>query len=109
MIDTAVKVNGSEYNDVKRIRVSKAISDNEASSSFSLLYDSPFGRHKNDFSVGQEIDIFAGNGAVKGLNAMWRMNEGSGLFINDSIGSVTGSLIGSCSFVAGYQSYALTL
>ena len=59
MIVTKITVDGDEYNDYQRAKVSKSTDQNNASSNFEVMYDSPFGRHATDFRVGQEIILYA--------------------------------------------------
>jgi len=58
-IKTKIKVDGTEFKDYQNMRVSRNIADYNSTSNFSVTFDSPFGRHKTDFSVGQEVQIFA--------------------------------------------------
>src|SRR3990167_9679901 len=59
MITTRTLISGIEYFDYKNLEVSKSMSDLGESSYFDITYDSPYGRHKTDFQVGQEIKIYA--------------------------------------------------
>lgn len=59
MIITDVTVGGTTFNDYQRAKVSKSIDQNNSSSHFEVTYDSPFGRHATDFSVGQELILKA--------------------------------------------------
>ena len=59
MIRTKIDVSGTEFIDYQRMNVTKVISDNNTSSYYDVELDSPYGRHKNDFEVGQEIKIVA--------------------------------------------------
>ena len=59
MIRTKVTIAGTEYVDYKTLQVTRTISDYGASASFIITFDSPFGRHKSDFVVGNEIKIYA--------------------------------------------------
>jgi len=61
MIHTKITVGGVTHNDYQTMRISKAISDYNSSSDYTIIYDSPFGRHDNDFTVGNEIIIYADN------------------------------------------------
>ncbi len=58
-ISTKVEVDGVSFNDYQRMKVKKSTSDYNSSSTFQIIYDSPFGRHATDFQVGQEVEIFA--------------------------------------------------
>jgi len=59
MITTKVTVGGNVFNDYRHCKVQKSISDYNSSSTFKIEYDSPFGKHATDFSVGQEVIIRA--------------------------------------------------
>ena len=59
MIRTKIDVSGTEYIDYQRMNVTKVISDSNTSSYYDVELDSPYGRHSNDFNVGQEIEIYA--------------------------------------------------
>lgn len=59
MITTKLTVSGVEFFDYKTLQLSRSISDNNTVSTYSAYYDSPYGRHKNDFIVGQEVKIYA--------------------------------------------------
>jgi hypothetical protein len=63
-IYTKVTIGGSEFNDFKRIKIRKTSSDHYTSSNTQIDYDSPFGLHKNDFSVGKEIKIYSNKDAT---------------------------------------------
>ena len=54
MIRTKVEISGIEYIDFRNVRVTSATSENNASSDFEAIMDSPYGRHSNDFTVGNE-------------------------------------------------------
>jgi len=56
---TKFKVDGIEFEDYRTLKVNRTMHDSNASSSFTARFDSPFGRHKNDFTVGQTVDIYA--------------------------------------------------
>ena len=59
MITTNVEVNSTEFNDYQRMSVSRSIDQYNSSSNFSVTYDSSFGKHSDDFSVGNNIKVFA--------------------------------------------------
>jgi len=58
-IRTKLTIGGTEYKDYKNLRVSRSIGDYNSSSEFTAILDSPYGRHKNDFTVGDEVVIKA--------------------------------------------------
>lgn len=53
------KQSGVQFSDYTNLVVTKSLSDNNRSSSFNAQFDSPYGRHKTDFNVGQGITIYA--------------------------------------------------
>lgn len=59
MITTKVEIGGTQFDDYQRLRISKSMNDFNSVSKFEVVYDSPFGRHSTDFSVGQIIDVYA--------------------------------------------------
>ena len=59
-VQTKIEINGTQYSDYRVLNVKKTIDKANASSSFKAEFDSPYGRHKDDFSVGNEIIIYAG-------------------------------------------------
>lgn len=56
---TKLEVNSVEFTDYRTLNVSRTMHDSNASSSFTSVFDSPFGRHSADFQVGQNVDIYA--------------------------------------------------
>lgn len=87
-----VKVSGLEFESPLSAKVSSSMNDYNSSSNFTLKYDSPFGRHSNNFIVGEEVTIDADN-------AMERTFE-SNLDVNSNI-SVRGGNWSSQSFTIG--------
>jgi len=63
-IRTKVTIAGTTYEDYRNMRVERSIGDYNASSSFSIILDSPYGRHKDDFTVGDEVIIYADQDAT---------------------------------------------
>lgn len=59
MIVTDVQINGVSFTDYRNMVVVRSMDQYNSSSNFTITYDSPFGRHSNDFSVGNEVEIFA--------------------------------------------------
>lgn len=59
IIITKVTIDGTEFNDYQNMTVRRSQSDSNATSSCVITLDSPYGRHSDDFVVGQEIEIFA--------------------------------------------------
>src|SRR3990167_8746339 len=107
MITTRTIISGIEYFDYNNLEVSKTTSDLNESSFFDITYDSPYGRHKTDFNVGNEIKIFAGNGVLGNLQGQFRFEEGSGLKSTDEITGVNGSLVSGVSWSQGRIGSAL--
>lgn len=68
MIKTKVTVAGVTFDDYQNARVTRSTSDFNSSSDYTIRYDSPFGRHDNDFTVGNEIKIFADQDAEPTTN-----------------------------------------
>lgn len=64
MITTRMTVNGSIVTDYKNLSVNTTMNDSNAASSFEAELDSPYGRHKNDYTVGNEIVVTASGGKL---------------------------------------------
>jgi hypothetical protein len=96
-------INGSEYSDYKRLRLNKSIGQNNYASNVEILFDSPYGRHKNDFSVGGSVLFYADSSPLSNWLTppsysgspvfQYRFNS-SGTTIVDTIGSYIGSEVG---------------
>jgi len=84
-------ISGIEYTDVRDISVNKTISENTSVSSFIARLDSPYGRHKNDFKINNEVKVYAGEN-IYGLNAYYTFNS-SGILANDFFNRYNGSFI----------------
>jgi len=63
-IRTKVEVNGTEHSDFQNMKISKTMSEFNASSNYIIKYDNPFGRHNDDFTVGDTIEVFADQDAA---------------------------------------------
>jgi len=59
VVNVLFEVDDTEYSDFKNLKVDVNSGDNNASSHFKAVFDSPFGRHKTDFVVGKEVTISA--------------------------------------------------
>lgn len=59
MINTKVTIQGTQINDIKSFSVERNIGDFNANSNFVLNIDNYSGRHASDFSVNDEVQIFA--------------------------------------------------
>jgi len=59
MIKNKLQVNSVTFDDVLNLKVKRTMHDSNASSTFTATFDTPFGKHKSDFTVGQTVDIFA--------------------------------------------------
>ncbi len=63
-VRTKITVGGTEFSDYQNLVVSRSMSDFSSASSFTVIYDSPFGRHNDDFDVGDELIVFANQDAA---------------------------------------------
>ena len=68
MIITKTTVGGIQFIDYTSSRVTNTVSDNNLSSNFEMRFDSPYGRHKTDFHVGDEVKIYADKDATPTSN-----------------------------------------
>lgn len=68
MIKTKINIQEVTFNDYQNARVTRSVSDFNSSSDYTIRYDSPFGRHDDDFNVGNEIKIFANQDAEPTTN-----------------------------------------
>lgn len=96
MIFTKLLISGNQFEDSKNINVIKSIGDNISTSSFNVEFDSPYGRHKSDFNVGQEVRVYADNIPIHNVGspfAQWRMNDGTGSLVTDTMGAFNGNLV----------------
>jgi len=59
MINTLFTVDSTDYSDVKDITIEKSVSDFNTTSSFKATFDNPFGRHKDTFTLNQDVLIKA--------------------------------------------------
>lgn len=96
MIYNKLTINGSEYTDYDNLEITKTISDANANSSFIANFDSPFGRHKSDFNVGDNFVIYADkDNLIRSAGspiAQWKLNEGDGLITYDTFNVNNGSI-----------------
>jgi len=67
-IRTKVTVGGVEVTDYLSLTVNRNTGKINDSSNFNMLIDSPFGRHSTDFTVGNEVKIFADEDAAPTTN-----------------------------------------
>lgn len=63
VIKTEVQINGTSFKDYKSLKIEKSISKYGSTGQFKIVYDSPWGRHKGDFSVGDDVKIYADQNA----------------------------------------------
>lgn len=91
MIRARVFISGIEYNDFTELGVEKSASENYVSSNYNITLDNPYGRHKTDFTVGNEIKIFGD--PTNGLRSYYRLNDGTGSVLTDYFGQVNGSIV----------------
>ncbi len=68
MINTKITVQGTTFNDYQNARITRSTNDFNSSSDYTIRYDSPFGRHNNNFTVGEEIKVFANQDATATTN-----------------------------------------
>ena len=59
MIFNKITINGSEFTDAKNINVSRAMSENNGASSFSVNFDNFAGLYASDFPLNAEVEIYA--------------------------------------------------
>lgn len=110
MIIQKTTINGSDFTNANQLNVSKSISDNNTVSNFTANYDSPYGRHKNSFTVGNEIKIYADNNAIVtngSPDGQWKFNEGIGGIAYDTMGINNGSITGA-TYIVGKVGSALS-
>jgi len=118
MIKQKTLINGSDYTNALNLTVSKSTSDNNTVSNFTATYDSPYGRHKNNFAVGQEIIIYADSDIIRTLGSpteQFIFNEGSGTNVSGTMNMYNATMrnatwvpgkIGSAIYCNGSNSYA---
>lgn len=58
-IKVSLDVAGTAVNDFRRLRVFSSVDEYNTASRFEVVLDNPFGRHSDDFTVGNEITIKA--------------------------------------------------
>lgn len=76
MIRTKITVAGSLFEDYQRMYITRSTSSNTAVSNYWVELDSPYGRHKNDFTVGNQIKIFADKDTAPVTNIFTALVEG---------------------------------
>ena len=59
VIVTKLEIAGVEFSDYIKLIISKSTSDNANSSSFTAVFDNPYGKHKTSFTVGSEVVVYA--------------------------------------------------
>src|SRR3990167_4238775 len=59
MINTILEINGVQYNEAKTMEVKNSLATNGMASSFRIVFDSPFGRYDNEFTIGTEVLVYA--------------------------------------------------
>jgi len=89
-IYNSVIISGVEYNDYNRIKIVNSTSDNSQSSNYQIEFPSPYGRHKTDFNVGDDIKVYSDNNLIQIESpfAHWKLDNGS-----DSIRTYNGDII----------------
>lgn len=88
-------VSGIEYSDVNNLIVNKSVSQNTAVSNFNATLDSPYGRHKSDFNINNEVIVYADTNVIlptssPGLQFTF---ASSGASIVDTVSGIIGSPI----------------
>ena len=68
MIRTNLTVSGVSFQDYRFLNLTRAISKNATTSFYDVTLDNPYGRHKTDFIVGNEVKIFADKDASPTTN-----------------------------------------
>lgn len=58
MINTLLTINGNTISDARNLKVDRNIEEFNSTSSFSVIIDTPFGRH-TEFALNQEVIIYA--------------------------------------------------
>ena len=59
MINTKITVDGTEYVDSLNITLKRSTSKFSATTNFNITLPSPYGRHKDNFTIGDEVIIYA--------------------------------------------------
>ena len=95
VIQTKVEINGVEFSDYQNARVSKTINSFNGVSNYKIRYDSPYGRHNDDFTVGDTIEIFSDENVIMPTVspiAHYKMNDDEAdTVVVDSAGSNNGT------------------
>ena len=82
--------------------VSRSIDKFISTSNYDVVYDSPFGRHSNDFTVGQEIVVFADKDVAPAPLSHWKCNDNAAnKIVVDSKAGNTGTSINNTSTLTG--------
>jgi len=67
-IFTKIEINEIDFSDYRNLRVQKSVSEFNSASFFTVIFDSPAGRHATDFNIGEEIVIWANDSDTLGDN-----------------------------------------
>ena len=59
VINTLVTIAGKTINDVRELSIERNIGDYNANSNFTLKLNTPYGRHSSDFTINDEIIVYA--------------------------------------------------
>lgn len=104
-IYSIMTIGGSEVTDFKNVKIRKTINESNASSTFEATIDSPYGRHANDYLVGNEISYYTGSQVIynAGSPIFQAKFNSSGTSVTESINNQIGSFINpsGISFVNG--------
>ncbi|MHA1876717.1 MAG: LamG-like jellyroll fold domain-containing protein [Promethearchaeota archaeon] len=79
-IYTKFEINETEYDDIKDCFVKKNLSSGRASSNFIIKMDSPYGRYKDNFNIGDDIIIYVSDSSDIGKKssiAHYKFNDNS--------------------------------
>ncbi len=59
VVETKLNIGGTFYDDMRDMLVISSIGENNSSSSFKIIFPNLSGNHKTDFSIGNEVGIWA--------------------------------------------------
>ena len=59
MINTKLTIDGSDHSDFKNLKVNRKSATDNAVSTFEAEFPSPYGRHSDSFSIGNEVIVYA--------------------------------------------------
>jgi len=59
MINTKITVGGVEYSNYLNVTLKRSTSKFSATTNFNITFPSPYGRHAGNFTVGDEVIVYA--------------------------------------------------